>query len=317
MKRPRRNHSAPNMICYVCKHPDFRVRKGAVRDNPALQILEGANCGLVPLSSLDHIQAGHYENSGMHRDDWPSIETWLRETEQDDQRRFDMLKTALVNRKVLDFGCGAAGFVRKAESLAAEVAGVEPERRVREHWGDAIALYGSLEDAGGGDDLITAFHVIEHLPDPGAMLKKLAALLKDRGRLVIEVPSSDDVLLTLYDSDAFQRFTYWSQHLFLFNAETLRRLAVQAGLRVVSIQQFQRYPLSNHLHWLSRQQPGGHQHWSFLDSPALIEAYAASLAAVGKGDTLIAHLERDQALIKPVFFQRQRQLVTNRRSKPK
>ncbi len=27
-------------------------------------------------------------------------------------------------------------------------------------------------------------------------------------------------VLTLYENDAFQRFTYWSQHLFLFNAET-------------------------------------------------------------------------------------------------
>lgn len=284
-----------DMICYLCGHPDFIVRKGTVRDNSSLQILECADCGLVTLSSHQHIHPGHYEESGMHGDGLPSVESWLRETEHDDLRRFEMLKTAIVNRKVLDFGCGAAGFLRLAQTLAAEVAGVEPERRVREHRGDAIALYGSLEDAGGEYDLITAFHVVEHLPDPGSTLKALAARLKDRGRLVIEVPSSEDVLLTLYDCEAFQRFTYWSQHLFLFNAETLRRLATQAELRVVSIRQFQRYPLSNHLHWLSRHQPGGHQHWSFLDTPALTEAYAASLAAVGKCDTLIAHLERDQA----------------------
>ena len=56
-------------------------------------------------------------------------------------------------------------------------------------------------------------------------------MLAKNGRMVIEVPSSEDVLLTLYDAEAFQRFTYWSQHLYLFNAETLRRLAEQAGLR--------------------------------------------------------------------------------------
>lgn len=280
------------MTCYLCNHPDFSVRKGAVRDDPSLQIIECTNCGLVALSSLQHIRVGHYEDSGMHGDDLPSIESWLRDTEQDDQRRFEMLKTAMVNRKVLDFGCGAAGFVSKAQSLAAEVAGVEPERRIREYWGDSIALYGGLEDVGGGYDLITAFHVVEHLPDPRAMLKELAMRLKDQGRLVIEVPNSGDALLTLYENDAFQHFTYWSQHLFLFNAETLRCLATQAGLRVVSIQQFQRYPLSNHLHWLSRNRPGGHQHWSFLDSPELRSAYANTLAAIGKCDTLIAHLEK-------------------------
>jgi 2-polyprenyl-3-methyl-5-hydroxy-6-metoxy-1,4-benzoquinol methylase len=278
--------------CYLCNNPDFKTRKGAVRDNPSLQILECVSCGLVTLSSNQHIEIGHYEDSGMHGKTLPSIESWLRETELDDQRRFEMLKTALVNRKVLDFGCGAGGFLREAQSIAEEVAGIELEQRVREYWGDKLTLHANLDDAGGGYDIISAFHVVEHLPDPRAMLADLATRLKESGRLIIEVPSSEDVLLTLYDNDAFQRFTYWSQHLFLFSPETLRQLAEQAGLRIVSIRQYQRYPLSNHLHWLSCGKPGGHQSWSFLDTPGLNEAYAASLAAVGKCDTLIAYLER-------------------------
>ncbi len=97
------------MTCYLCKHADFSVRKGAVRDDPSLKILECTNCGLVTLSSIQHIQSGHYEASGMHGDDLPSMECWLRETERDDQRRFEMLEAHLVSRKVLDFGCGAGG----------------------------------------------------------------------------------------------------------------------------------------------------------------------------------------------------------------
>lgn len=243
------------------------------------------------LSSAEHVEGSHYADSGMHGDAMPSIEEWLRLTELDDQRRFEMLKASLMNRRVLDFGCGAAGFLVKARSVAAAVTGVEPERRVREYWRDGLVLCDRLDNAGTDYDLITAFHVLEHLPDPRATLQELARHLAKGGRLVVEVPSSDDALLTLFESDAFRQFTYWSQHLFLFNAESLRRLAVQAGLRVVSIQQTQRYPLSNHLHWLSRNQPGGHQRWSFLDTPALNDAYAASLAAIGKCDTVIAHLE--------------------------
>lgn len=109
--------------------------------------------------------------------------------------------------------------------------------------------------------------------------------------MLIEVPSSTDAPLTLYGSEALQHFTYWSLHLFLFNAETLRRLAEQAGLRIVTIQQSQRYPLSNHLHWLSQNKLGCHQRWAFLDSPELKMAYANALAAMGRCDTLIAHLE--------------------------
>jgi 2-polyprenyl-3-methyl-5-hydroxy-6-metoxy-1,4-benzoquinol methylase len=279
------------MICYLCNSSDFLTRDGAVRDNPSLKILECAQCGLVMLDSFQHINADHYADSGMHGNNSKSIESWLKQVEQDDQRRIEMLRASMVNCKLLDFGCGAAGFVRKAQSIAAEVVGVEPERRVRDYWGDKIKLYDSLEDVGEGYDLITAFHVIEHLLNPRATLKELAACLIDKGRLVVEVPSSEDILLTLYENEAFQCFTYWSQHLYLFNGETLRELAEQAGLRVVSIQQFQRYPLSNHLHWLSRNQSGGHQSWSFLDTPALTEAYAASLAALGKCDTIIACLE--------------------------
>lgn len=279
-------------ICYLCSSAHSNVRSGAVRDAPSLQILECADCGLVSLSQRDHIGVDHYADSGMHGDEPLPMQAWLRMTEQDDRRRFEMLGAALVERRVLDFGCGAAGFVDKVRSVAAEVAGVEPERRVREYWGDRVVIHPGLDDAVGTYDVITAFHVIEHLPDPRSMLRALAQRLTERGRLVIEVPSSEDALITLYDNAAFQRFTYWSQHLFLFNADTLRRLAVQANLRVASIQQWQRYPLSNHLHWLSHNQSGGHERWSFIDTPALHAAYSASLAALGKCDTLIAYLEK-------------------------
>ena len=180
----------------------------------------------------------------------------------------------------------------KAKALAAIAEGVELERRVREHWQDHIMMYPDVESVGTNRyDVITGFHVIEHLTDPRTMLKTLGTKLAKNGRMVIEVPSSEDALLTLYVSEPFQKFTYWSQHLYLFGAEALRRLAEQAGLRIVSINQYQRYPLSNHLHWLSHSEPGGHAKWAFLDSPELTAAYASSLARIGKCDTLIAHLE--------------------------
>jgi 2-polyprenyl-3-methyl-5-hydroxy-6-metoxy-1,4-benzoquinol methylase len=280
------------MNCYLCNSTYFKTRKGQVRDAPDLKILECADCGLVTLSSLQHIESGFYEDSGMHGSAPPSIDVWLKDTDWDDQRRFDCIKAILPNKKLLDFGCGAAGFLNKARFLAQSVAGIELELRVQKHWNDQITIYPDIESAAGegGYDLITAFHVVEHLSDPAVILRELAENLSKNGRMIIEVPSSEDALLTLYDSSAFQHFTYWSQHLFLFNAETLRRLANKAGLRILSIQQYQRYPLSNHLHWLGHGKPGGHQEWAFLDSPELIAAYANALATVAKCDTLIAHL---------------------------
>jgi SAM-dependent methyltransferase len=280
-------------ICYLCNSESSNPRKGRVRDSDQIKVLQCNECGLVFLSSLDHIISNFYESSGMHGVKLTPISAWLRETEWDDQRRFDMVKAMLPNKNLLDFGCGAAGFLRRAKELANEVTGIELETRVREYWTGQIKIMSSVDSVAetGGFDLITAFHVIEHLSDPRAMLAELAGVLKKNGRMIIEVPSSEDVLLNLYDCEAFQRFTYWSQHLFLFNASTLEMLARQAGLRVVSVQHYQRYPLSNHLYWLSQGKPGGHQRWSFLDTPELASAYANALATLGKTDTIIAHLE--------------------------
>lgn len=279
------------MNCYLCGSSNPNRRKGQVRDNKNLEILECAKCGLVYLSSLDHIQDSFYEDSGMHGAERISIEEWLKGTEWDDKRRFDMVKAMLPNKRLLDFGCGAAGFLEHAKKLASDVTGIELETRVRDYWAGRINIVPNIESTGGGYDLITAFHVIEHLPDPRSMLESLAQQMQLNGRMIVEVPSAEDALLTLYDCDAFQRFTYWSQHLFLFNAKTLEILARQAGLRVVALQHYQRYSLSNHLHWLSRGKPGGHELWAFLDTPELASAYTATLAALGKTDTLIAHLE--------------------------
>lgn len=283
------------MTCYLCGSTQFRYRDGEVRDDPALKIVECRDCGLVSLSSLDHIQIGHYEAGGMHGDSVIPLDSWLRDTEADDGRRFEMLLSEVTNRRVLDFGCGAAGFLLRAQSVAASVAGIEPEARVRTHWEGKIPIFASLVEAAGEFDLITAFHVVEHLPDPRKVLQQLAGVLSSSGRLVVEVPSAEDALLTLYESPDFQRFTYWSQHLYLFSPATLHRLAIQAGLRVVAIRQVQRYPLSNHLHWLSKGKPGGHQRWGFLNTEALAAAYEAALAGLGKCDTIVAYLEKSEA----------------------
>jgi len=134
----------------------------------------------------------------MHGKSIPSMAEWLKATDADDQRRFDMLRLLLPNKRILDFGCGAGGFLTKAQSLAGAVSGVEVEQRVRLHWGARLTIHPDLQAAGGQYDLITAFHVIEHLLDPRDTLKALANMLAKNGRLVLEVPSASDALLTLY-----------------------------------------------------------------------------------------------------------------------
>lgn len=116
-----------------------------------MQIVECDQCGLVTLSVIDHIVPGFYENSGMHGVDPSPIEEWLKETKWDDKRRFDMVKAMLPNKRLLDFGCGAAGFLQLAKNLAEGVMGIELETRVRDHWVGKLRSRPVLKlQAGGG-----------------------------------------------------------------------------------------------------------------------------------------------------------------------
>ena len=277
--------------CYLCGAGSPAELPGRVRDNARLKVLECRKCGLVFLSSFSHINSGFYEESGMHGG-LPDVARWLAETERDDERRFRFCAPLLKGRAVLDFGCGNAGFLLKAKKTAASALGLEPEKALAAHY-KKLGLRVEREISGLREkfDLVTLFHVLEHIPEPAETLKSLKPLLRSDGRVLVEVPNSADALLRLYKSEPFSRFTYWSCHLYLFNAATLRKVARKAGYSVAYVKHVQRYPLSNHLYWLACGRPGGHEKWAFLDSPELNEAYAERLAAAGATDTIMACLK--------------------------
>ena len=284
------------MSCYLCKSDQYSQRAGSVRDNSNIDILECSDCGLVYLSSLNHIQDGHYEESGMHGDEVPDIDNWLKETEFDDNRRFEFIKAKITNKTILDFGCGIGGFLDKSKQSADKVAGIELEIALQTSFKKrGLNVFLNLSAAKENNqkyDIITAFHVVEHLQDPKSILKDLSELLAGGGEMIIEVPNSDDALLTLYENSDFQKFTYWSQHLFLFNAKTMAELIKQVGLKINWIKHVQRYPLSNHLHWLAKGKPGGHKKWNFLNNSQLDQEYEYQLAAIGKTDTIIVGISK-------------------------
>jgi 2-polyprenyl-3-methyl-5-hydroxy-6-metoxy-1,4-benzoquinol methylase len=283
--------------CYLCGFTEFNKRAGSVRDKPELEIFECASCGLVFLSSFDHIKNGFYEDSKMHdSQEMLDIQASLHETAWDDERRFQYLNAELTNRRLLDFGFGAGGFLLRAREIAAIAHGVEPETRLRDYYQRrGFTVFQNLSDIpkniqGGGYDIITMFHVLEHIPDPRSILIELSNKLKDDGQLIIEVPNASDVLLELYQCEKFSCFTYWSCHLYLFTRRTLSELANQAGMKVNYIKQIQRYPLSNHLYWLAKGLPGGHVKWNFMNSQILNEAYEKQLASIECCDTIIGSL---------------------------
>ena len=279
------------MKCYLCNGTEFKTRANRVRDNENISVIECVKCNLVTLSSLSHIDDSHYQKGNMHKKGY-SKEQWIDETKNDDLRRLNFLKDKIKNKKILDFGCGNGGFLLLSEKFTEINNGIELEKSMFPYFKkNRLKVWESLEDAiiksEHKYDFITSFHVFEHLSDPINILSQLSNLLSKGGEIIIEVPNANDALLTFYKNSDFSDFTYWSQHLFLYNEINIIDLVKKAGLKINWVKQIQRYKLSNHLHWLSNGKPGGHNIWKVFNDNDLDEIYSKKLASLGICDTIM------------------------------
>ena len=281
------------MKCYLCFSSSFEQIKKGVRDNNELLVIKCNKCGLVTLNSFDHIYEKFYENSGMHTSK-VDISNWLKETEKDDNRRYLFLLDNIKNKNILDFGTGNGGFLFKAREISNNAFGIEPEMQFKNFFKkNKLKIFNSLKDLKDERfNLITAFHVFEHLKDPLEILKNLMPYLAEEGEIIIEVPNSDDALLSFYNSHAFSDFTYWSQHLFLFNENSLTDLIEKSEFKINYIQQIQRYPLSNHLYWLSKGLPNGQNNYSIFNNERLNQEYEKVLKREKICDTLLVSIKK-------------------------
>lgn len=283
------------MDCILCGNNKYEVIHHGVRGNPNIDVLQCKKCGLVRLSQFLSDTNDFYRNSCMHNYG-PEVSKAQSDEVADTNRRFQLTLNTISNKIICDFGCGSGGYLMKARSVASQVYGIELETAMCHNLRQqGITCFQSIDEAEkeleGKLDVITLWHVLEHLEDPIEMLQRLERLLAPNGRIYIEVPNAEDALLSLYHCSSFADFTYWECHLFLYNNETLNRLVKKAGLKIKFQTQIQRYPLSNHLYWLINGKPGGHKQWSMMNRDLLDREYAQMLISLGKADTLIAEIE--------------------------
>jgi SAM-dependent methyltransferase len=140
--------------------------------------------------------------------------------------------------RLVDAGAGRGRFVAHARQAGyAGAHGVEPTARGVDQ---AAARYGltleraTIQDAGvaaGSADVITLWHVLEHVPDPGATLDVLHGWLRDGGALLVGVPNLDSWQARVggrrwYHLDLPRHRTH-------FTARGLRRLLADHGFDVV------------------------------------------------------------------------------------
>ena len=266
-----------------------------VRDRDDVKVLKCTKSGVIYLSSTHHIAQGYY-NDKKGASSWSSAsrEEGLKSTAEDDNRRFNQFKELVNGKNYLDVGSGLGGILDLFKTVAKEVSAVEPQDEIREMLGSlGYNVYKSIESAPAKNiDIITLFHVYEHITDPLNSLKQLHALLVEKGKIIIEVPHAKDALIETFHSDAFKAHTFWSEHLLLHTRESLKTFLTAAGFKNIKVSGFQRYPLANHLHWLNTGKPGGHDLLPQFRNVALENEYSKLLDTIDQTDTLIAIAEK-------------------------
>lgn len=135
--------------------------------------------------------------------------------------------------RTLDFGCGSGEFVEDMLERGHDAHGFEPgaaygnDARARLGGRIRVARWQDV-DFGPEFDLVTCFHVIEHLRDPLAAISAMASWIRPQGRIYIEVPD--------LGSEPFKGIGgFHFAHVVGFNTFNLQLAAARIGLRPVRI----------------------------------------------------------------------------------
>lgn len=153
------------------------------------------------------------------------------------KRKFVINSIQKPSGKILDLGCGTGHFLNEMKRSGWETAGVEVNKKAREHSVSEFGLevippesIGSLPS--GQYDCITLWHVLEHFHDPFDYFREIRRLLKPTGAVVVALPNSDSFDALHYGKD-------WAafdvpRHLWHFNPATFSMFAEKAGFRLTS-----------------------------------------------------------------------------------
>ena len=140
----------------------------------------------------------------------------------------------LAPGRVLDIGCGEGTFLAAMSRRGWEGWGVEvsAEGAARAAARPGLRIFNKpLDECGlapASFDLITLWHSIEHVPDPEALLRRAAGLLKDGGRLFLAFPNAESWDFALFGPRWFHLDP--PRHLHYFSPKTISALLERCGL---------------------------------------------------------------------------------------
>lgn len=152
------------------------------------------------------------------------------------RKKYRTIHTLQAHGKVLDVGCGTGEFLSYLMSRGYLVEGVEPDLQARER---AIANYAipvlpSLELVPAQEQfqVVTLWHVLEHVPNLRATFKRLFASLADQGVLLIAVPDRES-----WDAQHYGRnWAAWDvpRHFTHFRREDIHAFLNEHGFELIA-----------------------------------------------------------------------------------
>lgn len=138
-------------------------------------------------------------------------------------------------RSILDYGCGNGDFLLKMKQNGLDVSGVEfseDGRNICSKKLDAKIFdenkFYKLKDK---FDVITLWHVLEHIYEPSEVLTKIREVLKEDGTLIISVPNIDSLQFKIFGRNTFHLDI--PRHFVHYSPKTIRMLLEKNRFNVV------------------------------------------------------------------------------------
>jgi 2-polyprenyl-3-methyl-5-hydroxy-6-metoxy-1,4-benzoquinol methylase len=210
-------------LCGSNKNKIFNKRDTKSFEN--LKIAICLNCSLVQQENLPNDEALKIYYSHNYREDYKKTYTpklkHIRRAGLAAKSRISFIKNNIKNisnMKLLDVGAGGGEFVYLASKNGFDAQGIEPNvgysSFARDEYGVNIKTL--TLDALKADtvNIITLFHVFEHMANPQKVIERLSHILKKDGHLLIEVPN-------IFQRDASPHNIFFKAHLFYYSKYTL------------------------------------------------------------------------------------------------
>ena len=152
------------------------------------------------------------------------------------KNKLDLINSLQSSKgNLLDIGAGTGEFLAVAQQNGWQTVGVEPSEKAK-----SIAIKkevsfvensSMLSDA--SVDVITMWHVLEHVPDVEQQIRELSRLVKPNGTILIAVPNFNS-----FDAEYYG--TFWAaydvpRHLWHFSKTAINSLFQKQGLQLVQV----------------------------------------------------------------------------------